>query len=171
MVKGMIILSKLTHFNEQGRAKMVDVSDKAITVRTAIAKSSIMLNETIHSQITAGTNKKGDVLGVAQIAAVMAAKNTATIIPMCHPLPLTGIDVQFEWIIDELASHYEVIIYAEVKTKGVTGVEMEALTAASAAALTIYDMCKAAGKEMVIGPTMLLEKTGGKNGDYKRSDD
>jgi cyclic pyranopterin monophosphate synthase len=171
MVKGMIILSKLTHFNEQGRAKMVDVSDKAITVRTAIAKSSIMLNETIHSQITAGTNKKGDVLGVAQIAAVMAAKNTSTIIPMCHPLPLTGIDVQFEWIIDELASHYEVIIYAEVKTKGVTGVEMEALTAASAAALTIYDMCKAAGKEMVIGPTMLLEKTGGKNGDYKRSDD
>jgi cyclic pyranopterin monophosphate synthase len=171
MVKGMIILSKLTHFNEQGRAKMVDVSDKAITVRTAIAKSSIMLNETVHSQITAGTNKKGDVLGVAQIAAVMAAKNTSTIIPMCHPLPLTGIDVQFEWIIDELASHYEVIIYAEVKTKGVTGVEMEALTAASAAALTIYDMCKAAGKEMVIGPTMLLEKTGGKNGDYKRSDD
>jgi cyclic pyranopterin monophosphate synthase len=171
MVKGMIILTKLTHFNEQGRAKMVDVSDKAITVRTAIAKSSIMLNETVHSQITAGTNKKGDVLGVAQIAAVMAAKNTSTIIPMCHPLPLTGIDVQFEWIIDELASHYEVIIYAEVKTKGVTGVEMEALTAASAAALTIYDMCKAAGKEMVIGPTMLLEKTGGKNGDYKRSDD
>jgi cyclic pyranopterin monophosphate synthase len=171
MVKGMIILSKLTHFNEQGRAKMVDVSDKAITVRTAIAKSSIMLNETVHSQITAGTNKKGDVLGVAQIAAVMAAKNTSTIIPMCHPLPLTGIDVQFEWIIDELASHYEVIIYAEVKTKGVTGVEMEALTAASAAALTIYDMCKAAGKEMVIGSTMLLEKTGGKNGDYKRSDD
>ncbi|MBO1915452.1 cyclic pyranopterin monophosphate synthase MoaC, partial [Microvirga sp. 3-52] len=94
---------------------MVDVSDKSITIRTAIAKSSIMLNETIHSQITEGTNKKGDVLGVAQIAAVMAAKNTSTIIPMCHPLPLTGIDVQFEWIIDELTSHYEVIIYAEVK--------------------------------------------------------
>ncbi|WP_210470596.1 cyclic pyranopterin monophosphate synthase MoaC [Sporosarcina sp. 6E9] len=164
-------MSKLTHFNEQGRARMVDVSDKSITIRTAIAKSSIMLNETIHSQITEGTNKKGDVLGVAQIAAVMAAKNTSTIIPMCHPLPLTGIDVQFEWIIDELTSHYEVIIYAEVKTKGVTGVEMEALTAASAAALTIYDMCKAAGKEMVIGPTMLLEKMGGKNGDYKRLDD
>lgn len=171
MLKGMIFLSKLTHFNEQGRAKMVDVSDKAITVRAAIAKSSIMLNEIIHSQIKEGTNKKGDVLGVAQIAAVMAAKNTSTIIPMCHPLPLTGIDVKFEWVIDELASHYEVIIYAEVKTKGVTGVEMEALTAASAAALTIYDMCKAAGKEMVIGPTMLIEKTGGKNGDYKRLDD
>ena len=167
----MIILSKLTHFNEQGRAKMVDVSDKAITVRTAIAKSTIMVNEVIRSQINEGTNKKGDVLGVAQIAAVMAAKNTSTIIPMCHPLPLTGIDVQFEWIVDEQASHYEVIIYAEVKTKGVTGVEMEALTAASAAALTIYDMCKAAGKDMVIGPTMLLEKTGGKNGDYKRLDD
>ena len=167
----MIILSRLTHFNEQGRAKMFDVSDKAITVRTAIAKSSILLNETIYGQIKEGTNKKGDVFGVAQIAAVMAAKNTSTIIPMCHPLPLTGIDVQFEWIIDELSSHYEVIIYAEVKTKGVTGVEMEALTAASAAALTIYDMCKAAGKEMVIGPTMLIEKTGGKNGDYKRLDD
>ena len=166
----MIILSKLTHFNEQGRAKMVDVSDKKITVRTAIAKSSILLNETIYSQIKEGTNKKGDVLGVARVT-VWWSRNPSTIIPMCHPLPLTGIDVQFEWIIDELASHYEVIIYAEVKTKGVTGVEMEALTAASAAALTIYDMCKAAGKDMVIGPTMLLEKTGGKNGDYKRLDD
>ena len=98
----------------------------------------------------------------------MAAKNTSSIIPMCHPIPLTGVNIQFEWNIDEVAAHYEVLIEAEVKTKGVTGVEMEALTAASAAALTIYDMCKAAGKEMVIGPTMLLRKTGGKNGDYER---
>lgn len=164
----MIILSKLTHFNEQGRAKMVDVSDKVETVRTAIAKSSILLNEIIHAQITEGTNKKGDVFAVAQVAAVMAAKNTSNIIPMCHPIPLTGVDIQFEWLIDETTSHFEVIIYAEAKTKGVTGVEMEALTAASAAALTIYDMCKAAGKEMVIGPTMLMKKTGGKNGDFER---
>lgn len=162
-------MSELTHFNEQGRAKMVDVSDKSVTTRTAIAASSIIVNEAIHSQITEGTNKKGDVFAVAQVAAVMAAKNTSSIIPMCHPLALTGVDVRFEWQIDEAEQHYVVLIEAEVKTKGVTGVEMEALTAASAAALTIYDMCKAAGKEMVIGPTMLLKKTGGKNGDYERT--
>lgn len=163
-------MSELTHFNEQGRAKMVDVSDKSITARTATAKSSIIVNRTIHSQIAEGTNKKGDVFAVAQIAAIMAAKNTSTIIPMCHPIPLTGVDVKFEWLIDEVTPHYEVIIHAEVKTKGVTGVEMEALTAASVAALTIYDMCKAAGKEMIIGQTMLLEKSGGKNGDFERTD-
>ena len=163
-------MSKLTHFNEQGRAKMVDVSEKAETLRIAVAKSSIIVNEEIHSQISEGTNKKGDVFAVAQVAAIMAAKNTSNIIPMCHPIPLTGVDIQFEWTIDEASSHYEVIIYAEARTKGVTGVEMEALTAASAAALTIYDMCKAAGKDMVIGATMLIEKTGGKNGDYKRLD-
>lgn len=164
-------MSKLTHFNEQGRAKMVDVSAKEVTVRIAVAKSSIFLNKAIHEQIAEGSNKKGDVFAVAQVAAIMAAKNTSTIIPMCHPLPLTGINVQFEWVIDEDKSHYEVRIQAEVKTKGVTGVEMEALTAASAAALTIYDMCKASGKELVIGPTMLMEKSGGKNGDYKRLDE
>lgn len=147
---------------------MVDVSNKNESLRIAIAKSSIIVNEEIHAQIEAGTNKKGDVLGVAQIAAVMAAKNTATIIPMCHPLPLTGIDVRFDWEIDRERNQFEIIIHAEVKTKGVTGVEMEALTAASAAALTIYDMCKAVGKEMIIGPTMLMKKTGGKNGDYER---
>lgn len=163
-------MSKLTHFNEQGRAKMVDVSEKVETLRIAVAKSSIIVNEEIHSQISEGTNKKGDVFAVAQVAAIMAAKNTSNIIPMCHPIPLTGVDIQFEWTIDEASSHYEVIIYAEARTKGVTGVEMEALTAASAAALTIYDMCKAAGKDMVIGATMLIEKTGGKNGDYKRLD-
>lgn len=163
-------MSKLTHFNEQGRAKMVDVSEKAETLRIAVAKSSIIVNEEIHSQISEGTNKKGDVFAVAQVAAIMAAKNTSNIIPMCHPIPLTGVDIQFEWKIDETVNHYEVIIHAEARTKGVTGVEMEALIAATAAALTIYDMCKAAGKEMVIGATMLIEKTGGKNGDYKRLD-
>ncbi|KXH83859.1 cyclic pyranopterin monophosphate synthase MoaC [Sporosarcina sp. HYO08] len=161
-------MSELTHFNQQGRAKMVDVSEKSETVRTAVAASSIVVNEQIHSQITEGTNKKGDVFAVAQVAAILAAKNTSNIIPMCHPIPLTGVDVHFDWNIDQEAAHYEVLIEAEVKTKGVTGVEMEALTAASAAALTIYDMCKAAGKEMIIGPTMLLKKTGGKNGDFER---
>lgn len=149
---------------------MLDVSSKKETVRIAIAKSSIVLNEKIHSQITEGTNKKGDVFAVAQVAAIMAAKSTSAIIPMCHPIPLTGVDIRFEWVINEDMSHYEVIIYAEVKTKGVTGVEMEALTAASVAALTIYDMCKAGGKDMVIGLTMLLEKSGGENGDYTRID-
>lgn len=161
-------MSELTHFNQQGRAKMVDVSEKSETVRTAIAASSIVVNEQIHSQITEGTNKKGDVFAVAQVAAILAAKNTSNIIPMCHPIPLTGVDIHFDWKIDPEAARYEVLIEAEVKTKGVTGVEMEALTAASAAALTIYDMCKAAGKEMIIGPTMLLKKTGGKNGDFER---
>lgn len=161
-------LSELTHFNEQGRAKMVDVSNKNETIRTAIATTSIQVNEIIHAQITEGTTKKGDVFAVAQVAAIMAAKNTASIIPMCHPIPLTGVDIHFEWSINETTAQYIILIKAEVRTKGVTGVEMEALTAASTAALTIYDMCKAAGKEMVIGPTMLLQKTGGKSGDYNR---
>ncbi|WP_088006791.1 cyclic pyranopterin monophosphate synthase MoaC [Indiicoccus explosivorum] len=161
-------MSELTHFNEQGRAKMVDVSDKDESVRTARARSSVLINETIYRQIREGGNKKGDVLAVAQVAGIMAAKNTSQIIPMCHPLALSGVDIEFQWNVDEEAAHYEIILHAAVKTKGPTGVEMEALTAAAAAALTIYDMCKAAGKEMVIGPTMLLEKTGGKSGDYVR---
>ncbi|CAM3282848.1 cyclic pyranopterin monophosphate synthase MoaC [Filibacter tadaridae] len=163
-------MTELTHFNEQGRAKMVDVSGKSETFRTAIAKSSIRVNEQIHSQISEGTTKKGDVFAVAQVAAVMAAKQTSTIIPMCHPLPLTGINVHFEWLIAPEDDHFEIAITTEVKTKGLTGVEMEALTAASVAALTVYDMCKAAGKDMVIGPTYLQSKTGGKNGDYERTD-
>ena len=149
---------------------MVDVSDKSVTIRTAIAQSSILVNEAIYTQIMECTNKKGDVFAVAQVAAIMAAKNTATLIPMCHSIPLTGVDVRFEWVINEASSSYEVTILALVKTKGVTGVEMEALTAASVAALTIYDMCKAAGKEMIIGPTLLIEKTGGKNGDFRRNE-
>lgn len=165
----MISLSELTHFNAQGRAKMVDVSDKQDSVRTARATTSVLLNKAIFQQIKEGTNKKGDVFAVAQVAGIMAAKNTAQIIPMCHPLALSGVDIEFQWNVDEDVHHFEVLLTAEVKTKGPTGVEMEALTAASAAALTIYDMCKAAGKEMVIGPTMLLQKTGGKSGDYERS--
>jgi cyclic pyranopterin phosphate synthase len=164
-------MSELTHFNEQGRAKMVDVSDKSETARTAIAHSSIEVNQVIYDQIASGKNKKGDVFAVAQVAGIMAAKQTSSIIPMCHPIPLTGVNITFEWDIDAQNSRYVVLIHTEAKTKGVTGVEMEALTAASAAALTIYDMCKAAGKEMVIGPTFLLKKTGGKNGDYERARD
>ncbi len=165
----MILLSELTHFNAQGRAKMVDVSDKKDSVRTACATTSVLLNKAIYEQIKEGTNKKGDVFAVAQVAGIMAAKNTSQIIPMCHPLALSGVDIEFEWNVDEDANHFEVLLTAQVKTKGPTGVEMEALTAASATALTIYDMCKAAGKEMIIGPTMLLQKTGGKSGDYARS--
>ena len=164
----MILVSELTHFNTQGRAKMVDVSGKAETVRIARAQSSVTVNKDIYSQIKDGANKKGDVFAVAQVAGIMAAKNTAQIIPMCHPLALSGVDIAFEWNVDEARNHYEVLLTTTVKTTGPTGVEMEALTAASATALTIYDMCKAAGKEMVIGPTMLLHKSGGKSGDYSR---
>ena len=164
-------MSDLTHFNEQGRAKMVDVSEKAETVRLAVARSSIEVNQSIYNQISSGTNKKGDVFAVAQVAGIMAAKQTSAIIPMCHPIPLTGVNITFQWDLDEKVNGYIILIEAEAKTKGVTGVEMEALTAASAAALTIYDMCKAAGKEMVIGPTYLQKKSGGKNGDYERARD
>ncbi|TFE02116.1 cyclic pyranopterin monophosphate synthase MoaC [Jeotgalibacillus salarius] len=158
-------MSDLTHFNEQGRARMVDISEKQDTVRMAVAHSSIVVNEEIYRHIKEGTSKKGDVLAVAQVAGIMAAKQTSTIIPMCHPLSLSGIDLSFEW---DVSSRYELKISASVKTKGNTGVEMEALTAASVCALTIYDMCKASDKGMVIGPTFLAEKTGGKNGDYQR---
>ena len=159
---------KLTHFNEQGRAKMVDVSDKPTTIRTAISRSSIKVKKEIYDHIVNNKIKKGDVLAVAQIAGIMAAKKTSDIIPMCHPIPLNGIDIQFTWhpISDD---RYQLEIDVEVKTKGSTGVEMEALTAASIVALTVYDMCKSIDKGMVIGHTYLLEKTGGVSSpDYKR---
>jgi cyclic pyranopterin phosphate synthase len=152
-----------THFNEQGRAHMVDVSDKISTKRIAVATSKVVMLPTTLLAIKAGQVKKGDVLAVAQIAGIMAAKKTADWIPMCHPLPLTGVDVQFsDNGVDEL------FIEATVKTTGQTGVEMEALTAVSAAALTVYDMCKALEKGMSIGPALLVTKTGGKSGDYQR---
>lgn len=147
---------------------MVDVSDKDVTVRTAVAESVLEVSPEIYRGVTEGTVKKGDVLSVAQVAAIMAAKNTHQIIPMCHPIPLSGIDVDFDWETGEKENHL-LHIAATVKTKGQTGVEMEALTAASAAALTIYDMCKALDKGMVIRETQLVEKTGGKSGDYHRS--
>ncbi|AOM84114.1 cyclic pyranopterin monophosphate synthase MoaC [Salisediminibacterium beveridgei] len=159
-------MDSFTHFNEQGRAKMVDISDKNETVRTAVAVSSVVVNNDIYEAVRQGAMKKGDVLAVAQVAGVMAAKNTAQIIPMCHPLSLSGVDIAFDWT-EEKPSH-RLNIRVAVKTKGSTGVEMEALTSASATALTVYDMCKAVDKGMVIGETYLLEKTGGKSGDFKR---
>ena len=159
-------MAEFTHFNEEGRAKMVDVSDKPESFRTAIALSSIIVNQEIYEKITNQQMKKGDVLAVAQVAGVMAAKKTSDIIPMCHPLALTGIDIRFSW--ENNQDDYILHIKAFVKTKGSTGVEMEALTAASVCALTVYDMCKAVDKGMIIGQTYLVEKTGGKNGDFKR---
>jgi len=161
-------MDSFTHFNEQGRAKMVDISQKDETMRTAVAKSSIYVNKQIYEGIQQGTMKKGDVLAVAQVAGVMAAKNTSQWIPMCHSLSLSGVDIQFNWNVNE--DTYQLNIEVSVITKGSTGVEMEALTSASATALTIYDMCKAVDKGMVIGKTFLCEKTGGKSGDYKRMD-
>lgn len=155
-------MSDFTHFNDQGRARMVDVTDKAPTHRTATAAGTVfMLPSTADAIRTLGV-PKGDVLAVAQVAGVMAAKRTSDIIPMCHPLTLTGVDVRFTLGADR------VDIEATVKCKGETGVEMEALHAVSAAALTIYDMCKALQKDMVISDVRLLKKTGGKSGDYHR---
>lgn len=152
---------ELSHFNEQGRARMVDVSEKEVTKRTAAARSRVKMNPGTLAAIKTGTISKGDVLAVAQVAGIMAAKQTSAWIPMCHPLPLTGVDITFS---DN--SKDELYIEATVKTTGKTGVEMEALTAVSAAALTVYDMCKALQKDMIIGPTLLVSKSGGKNGDY-----
>ncbi|RUS45332.1 cyclic pyranopterin monophosphate synthase MoaC [Cohnella sp. AR92] len=154
-------MDKLTHFNEQGRAVMVDVSDKPVTARTAEAETRVKMNEETLTRILEGSVAKGDVLAVAQVAGIQAAKRTSDWIPMCHPLPLTGVNISFS---DN--GKDTLYITASVKTTGKTGVEMEALTAVSAAALTVYDMCKALQKDMEIGPTRLLSKTGGKNGDY-----
>ena len=145
---------------------MVDVGMKSETERVAVAAGRVLVNSETFDKIKSGGMKKGDVLGTAQIAGIMAAKRTSDIIPMCHPLMLTGIDIKFNLNEAELA----VEIKAEVKCKGVTGVEMEALTAVSAAALTVYDMCKAVQKDMVIDEICLLSKKGGKSGDFYRSE-
>lgn len=159
-------MTDLTHFNEQGRAKMVDISDKSVTARTATAKTSITVSTEIYEKVTGNQMKKGDVLAVAQVAGVMAAKNTSDWIPMCHPLQLSGVDIQFQW--QKEGEEYKLEVEATVKTTGKTGVEMEALTAASATVLTVYDMCKALDKGMVIGHTYLVQKSGGKSGDFVR---
>lgn len=155
-------MEELTHFNEQGRAKMVDVTGKTVTCRIAVAKGEIHMSRETLGRIRTGTVKKGDVLAVAQVAGIQAAKHTWELIPMCHPLPLTGIDISFAL----LEEPFRVEITAAVTCTGVTGVEMEALTAVSSAALTIYDMCKAIQKDMRIEHIRLLSKSGGKSGDY-----
>ena len=157
-------MSELTHFNEQGRAKMVDVTDKAVTHRTAVAAGEIHMSPETLQKIKDGTMKKGDVLAVAQVAGIQAAKHNWELIPMCHPLPLTGIDITFA-LSDEPAM---VEIRAAVTCTGVTGVEMEALTAVSVAALTIYDMCKALDKTMELTGIHLVHKEGGKSGVFHR---
>lgn len=159
-------MSDFTHFNDQGRAKMVDVGSKDVTRRTASAAASVLVNEETFRLIKTGGMKKGDVLTVAQIAGVMGAKRTPDLIPMCHPIIIDGIDLQLS-LNEERCS---VEITATVSCGGRTGVEMEALTAASTAALTVYDMCKAVQRDMVISDIRLLSKTGGVHGDFVRGE-
>lgn len=152
----------LTHFDAQGQAHMVDVAAKAVTHRVARAAGHIEMLPATLAMISAGTAKKGDVLGIARIAAIQAAKRTSDLIPLCHPLPLTRVTVDFE--IDAAANRVSCV--AQVETLGQTGVEMEALTAVQIGLLTIYDMCKAVDRGMVMGAIRVLEKKGGKSGDW-----
>ncbi len=157
-------MNELTHFNDEGRARMVDVSAKDETQRTAEACATVLLSPETFALVRGGGMKKGDVLAVAQVAGIMAAKRTGELIPMCHPIPLTGVDIRFAMREDR------VDILATARCKGETGVEMEAMTAVSAAALTVYDMCKALQRDMEITDVRLLEKTGGKSGTFRRED-
>ena len=159
-------MSDFTHFNDQGRAKMVDVGEKPVTVRTAVAAGRVLVNEHTFELIKTGGMKKGDVLTVAQVAGVMGAKRTPDIIPMCHPILIDGINLELS--LDE--ERLSVEIKATVSCDGRTGVEMEALTAVSTAALTVYDMCKAVQKDMMISDIRLVSKTGGVHGDYTREE-
>ena len=151
-------MANFTHFNQDGEAIMVDVSQKDITMRIAIAEGSIKVNQEVFRSIKEQTNKKGDVLAVARIAGIMAAKKTSDMIPLCHPLFITKVTIDFE--LDE--DNYMIKAIATTKVNGKTGVEMEALHAVSVTLLTIYDMCKAVDKKIVIKEVFLLEKTGGK---------
>jgi len=157
-------MSCLTHIDESGRARMVDVSDKEVTRREATARAVVNMQAETAALIRSGGVAKGDVLAVAQVAGIMAAKRTPDLIPMCHPLPISGVEMQFEL---EPAGVLE--IRATVKVTSRTGVEMEALTAAAVAALTVYDMCKAVDRAMSIGHVELLHKVGGKSGEFVRS--
>ena len=156
-------MSDLTHFDESGKAHMVDVSGKAITSRIAVAEGYITMAPETLSLVTEGRAEKGDVLGVARLAGIMAAKKTADLIPLCHPLPITKVSIDLTPD-DNLPG---IRISATVKTNGKTGVEMEALTAVSVTALTIYDMVKAVQKDMIIGGIRVTQKEGGKSGTYK----
>ncbi|MBG3089604.1 cyclic pyranopterin monophosphate synthase MoaC [Proteus terrae] len=156
-------MSQLTHINAAGEAHMVDVSAKAETVREARAEAFVEMSAETLSMITEGKHHKGDVFATARIAGIQAAKRTWELIPLCHPLLLTKVEVRLEALTESNCVRIESVC----RLTGKTGVEMEALTAASVAALTIYDMCKAVQKDMVIGPVRLLEKTGGKSGHFK----
>ena len=156
-------MPEFSHFNDQGRARMVDVTEKAPTFRRAAAAGEVHVSKETLDAIREGKLKKGDVLAVAQVAGIQAAKHCWELIPMCHPVPLTGVDIRFSLSEDPC----RVEILAEVSCTGPTGVEMEALTAVSAAALTIYDMCKALQKDMRIEHIRLLAKSGGRSGDFR----
>ena len=157
-------MSKLTHFNESGEAHMVDIGDKKRTARRAVVSGNISMEPATLALITGGNHKKGDVLGIARIAGIMATKRTADLIPLCHPLALTHVSVDFK--IDDISNLIECTVATE--TEGQTGVEMEALTGAQVALLTIYDMCKAVDRGMMIGDVRLIEKSGGKSGHWVR---
>lgn len=158
-------MSRLTHLDDQGRAAMVDVSDKESTARIAIAEGTLTCSRESLEQVVAGTTPKGSVIRTAELAGIMAAKRTADLIPLCHPLPLTNAKVRVN-IDDDLPGFR---VRAEVRTNGVTGVEMEALTAVSVACLTLFDMLKAIDRTMVIGGIAVVSKSGGKSGDWARS--
>ena len=158
--------TKLSHFDASGSAVMVDVSEKPVTARQAVARGIITMNAAAFAAVRDGTAQKGDVLGVARIAGIKAAKRTSELIPLCHPLPLSKLTVDFHLLPEQQA----VEAVCTARTIGVTGVEMEALTGVSAALLTIYDMCKAVDKGMELGEIHLVEKTGGKSGHYVRAE-
>ena len=155
-------MTKLTHFNESGEAHMVDIGDKKSSARRAVVKGQISMKAETLAMINGGKHKKGDVLGIARTAGIMATKRTADLIPLCHPLSLTHVSVDFA--IDETNNSIECTVITE--TRGQTGVEMEALTGTQIALLTIYDMCKAVDRGMVIGDIRLIEKSGGKSGHW-----
>ncbi len=157
--------NKLTHFDAAGNAVMVDVSGKPVTAREAVARGVITMNEAAFAALAGGTVQKGDVLGVARVAGIMATKRTSDLIPLCHPLPLTKAALDFRLLPERRA----VEARCTVRTSGVTGVEMEALTGVSTALLTIYDMCKALDKGMELGEICLESKSGGKSGPYRRA--
>ncbi len=156
-------MSNLTHIDDTGAARMVDVSTKADTVREAVAQGRISMSATALNAIRDGTTKKGDVLAVARVAGIMAAKKTSDLIPLCHPLALSSVTVDFSFGTDSITAT------ATARLSGQTGVEMEALTAVSVALLTLYDMAKALDKSMIISDIMLISKTGGKSGDWHRT--
>jgi cyclic pyranopterin phosphate synthase len=156
-------MTKLTHIDDEGRATMVDVSAKEVTERVAIARGAVLMDPATLEVVMSGTAKKGDVLGVARLAGIMAAKRTADLIPLCHPLPVTSVTVDLDPDPDRNA----VDIRAQVKTTGRTGVEMEALTAVSVAALTVYDMCKAIDRGMRLTEIRVVHKSGGKSGTFE----